>query len=252
MSSILNEDRVITGSMISELYFPNISVMYGNAGLDFTIIDCEHGCFDYSQVAAIVTAMRLSGVVPIVRIPEIRREPIIKYLDMGAEGLLAPMVRNADDAKRLVDFGKYPPAGNRGLSINRAHSRYNPGDMGQYLKSANDKINLYVQIELSSALEDVGNIAAVEGIAGLFVGPTDLSMAIGVFNKPGAPELDEACRRVAESAKSHGKASGIITGDMRLIKKCRSYGMNIFCAGSETRLLSKGLSDTKSKLCDID
>ena len=171
------------GSMLSEVCFPNIAMMYKNAGLDFTIIDCEHGAFDYSQVAATVTAFRLSGVRAIVRIPEIRREPVTKYLDMGADGLLAPMVKDSADAARLVGFGKYPPVGNRGLSINRAHSRYSPGDLDAYLAKANRRVRIYAQIELLSALEDAENIAAVDGIDGLFVGPTDLSMALGVFNK---------------------------------------------------------------------
>lgn len=150
------------GSMLSEVCFPNIAMMYSNAGLDFTIIDCEHGAFDYSQVAAAVTAFRLSGVRAIVRIPEIRREPVTKYLDMGADGLLAPMVKDSADAARLVGFGKYPPVGNRGLSINRAHSRYSPGDLDAYLARANRRVRIYAQIELLSALEDAENIAAMD------------------------------------------------------------------------------------------
>lgn len=171
------------GSMLSEVCFPNIAMMYSNAGLDFSIIDCEHGAFDYSQVAAAVTAFRLSGVRAIVRIPEIRREPVTKYLDMGGDGLLAPMVKDSADAARLVGFGEYPPVGNRGLSINRAHSRYSHGDLDAYLAKANRRVRIYAQIELLSALEDAENIAAVDGIDVLFVGPTDLSMALGVFNK---------------------------------------------------------------------
>ena len=216
------------GSMLSEVCFPNIAMMYKNAGLDFTIIDCEHGAFDYSQVAATVTAFRLSGVRAIVRIPEIRREPVTKYLDMGADGLLAPMVKDSADAARLVGFGKYPPVGNRGLSINRAHSRYSPGDLDAYLAKANRRVRIYAQIELLCALEDAENIAAVDGIDGLFVGPTDLSMALGVFNKLDSPVLLDACRRVAEAAAKAGKVSGIITGNMGLISACRGFGMSVF------------------------
>ena len=236
------------GSMLSEVCFPNIAMMYKNAGLDFTIIDCEHGAFDYSQVAATVTAFRLSGVRAIVRIPEIRREPVTKYLVMGADGLLAPMVKDSADAARLVGFGKYPPVGNRGLSINRAHSRYSPGDLDAYLAAANRRVKIYAQIELCSALEDAENIAALDGIDGLFVGPTDLSMALGVFNKLDSPVLLDACRRVAEAAAKSGKVSGIITGNMGLISACRGFGMSIFCMGSETRLLSGGLAGIGEKL----
>lgn len=248
----MQNTKIMTGSMLSEVCFPNIAMMYKNAGLDFTIIDCEHGAFDYSQVAATVTAFRLSGVRAIVRIPEIRREPITKYLDMGADGLLTPMVRNADDAKRLVGFGKYQPIGNRGLSINRAHSRYAPGDMNEYLAAANRRVGLYVQIELESALEDVENIAAVDGVDGIFVGPTDLSMALGVFDQLDSPTLLNACRRVAKAAADAGKPSGIITGNMGLIKACRGYGMSVFCVGSETRLLSSGLKGIGKDISALD
>ena len=222
------KNAVLKGSMLSEVCFPNIAMMYKNAGLDFTIIDCEHGAFDYSQVAATVTAFRLSGVRAIVRIPEIRREPITKYLDMGADGLLVPMVKDADDAKRLVGFGKYQPTGNRGLSINRAHSRYAPGDMNEYLAAANRRVRLYAQIELVSALEDVERIAAVDGIDGIFVGPTDLSMALGVFNRLDSPVLLDACRRVAEAAGAAGKVSGIITGNAVVPGDLRLFPVPLF------------------------
>ena len=181
-------------------------------------------------------------------IPEIRREPVTKYLDMGADGLLAPMVKDSADAARLVGFGKYPPVGNRGLSINRAHSRYSPGNLDSYLAAANRRVRIYAQIELLSALEDAENIAVLDGIDGLFVGPTDLSMALGVFNKLDSPVLLDACRRVAEAAAKAGKVSGIITGNMGLISACRGFGMSVFCMGSETRLLSGGLAGIGEKL----
>lgn len=247
----MQNEKITAGSMLSEVCFPNIAMMYKNAGLDFSIIDCEHGAFDYSQVAALVTAFRLSGVRAIVRVPEIRREPVTKYLDMGADGLLAPMVKDAADAEKLVGFGKYQPAGNRGLSINRAHSRYAPGDMTEYIAAANRRVKLYVQIELVSALDDVENIARVAGVDGLFVGPTDLSMALGVFGGLDSPVLLDACRRVAEAARAAGKPSGIITGNKGLIRACHGYGMSLFCMGSETRLLSAGLCDIANRLSDI-
>ena len=118
--------RRLIGTMLSEVFFPNISVILKNCGYDFVIIDCEHGPYDCSQVSLVVAMARANGISAVVRIPEIRREPIIKYLDMGADGLLVPMVRNAADAARVVDYVKYPPDGNRGISISRAHSGYAP------------------------------------------------------------------------------------------------------------------------------
>lgn len=227
--------------MISELAFPNISFILKNSGYDFIIIDCEHGPFDYSQVAAIITAARSNGIFSVVRIPEIRREPIIKYLDMGADGLLVPMVKNADDAKAVVNFAKYPPNGNRGISISRAHSKYNPGDVNEYIAKANRHTAIFVQIELVSALEEVDKIAEISDIDAIMVGPSDLSMALGIFNQLDNPILTEAVNRVALAASKTGKSSGVITTNKTLISNSLTAGMNVVCVGSDVRALSKGL-----------
>lgn len=169
----MQNKEIIAGSMLSEVCFPNIAMMYKNAGMDFSIIDCEHGAFDYSQVAALVTAFRLSGVRAIVRVPEIRREPVTKYLDMGADGLLAPMVKDAADAGRLVGFGKYQPVGNRGLSINRAHSRYAPGNMTEYIAAANRRVKLYIFTFSSNVFSSFSGNDLVE--KNVFIADTSVS-----------------------------------------------------------------------------
>lgn len=248
MREKIQNRKPVFGTMLNEVFFPNITYILKNCGYDFLIIDCEHGSLDYSQVASIISVARLTGVSTIVRIPEIRRECITKYLDMGADGLLVPMVASAEDAARVVNFAKYKPIGNRGISINRAHSMYNPGDMNDYLKKANAGTMLFVQIELASALEDVDSIAATCGLDGLIVGPSDLSMDMGIFNQLSHPNLLDAVNKVAQSAKRNGLSSGIITGDRALIKSCRDYGMNVICCDSETRILCEGLKNNLAEL----
>ncbi|MBS7275987.1 MAG: hypothetical protein KIG76_05745 [Eubacteriales bacterium] len=240
--------RRLIGTMLSEVFFPNISVILKNCGYDFVIIDCEHGPYDCSQVSLIVAMARANGISAVVRIPEIRREPIIKYLDMGADGLLVPMVRNAADAARVVDYVKYPPDGNRGISISRAHSGYAPGDVESYLKAANRHTAVLIQIELEGALEDSEKIAALPGVDALMVGPSDLSMDLGIFNRLSAPELLNAVSSVSSAAEKHGKSSGIITADRDLISASVACGMNIICTGSEVRALSKGFAGSADEV----
>ena len=251
MKELLNKETKFIGTMMSELVFPNISFILKNSGYDFIIIDCEHGPFDYSQVAAIITAARSNGISTIVRIPEIRREPIIKYLDMGADGLLVPMVRNVADAEAVVNFVKYPPEGNRGISISRAHSKYSPGDVNEYIKKANKHTAIFIQIELTSALNEVEQIAKVPGVDAIMVGPSDLSMALGIFNQLDNPILTAAVNRTAKAASDAGKCSGVITANTTLIKNSIDAGMNIVCMGSDVRALSKGLKEAVNTVKDV-
>lgn len=120
------------------------------------------------------------------------RAAITKYLDLGADGLLIPMVRDAEDARLAVEFAKYSPIGHRGVSISRAHSDYAPGDLRAYMANANVHTRIYVQIELSSALRDVDAIAAVPGLSALMVGPSDLAMDLQVFPSQTDPILLDA------------------------------------------------------------
>lgn len=233
--------RLQRGIMISEICFPNIVVMLKNAGYDFMIIDCEHGPFTFREVSDMIAMGRAYEITSLVRIPEIRREVITKYLDMGADGFLIPMVKNRDDAAMIVNYSKYSPMGNRGISVSRAHSSYAPGDMLEYMRKANERTIILVQIELESALEDADRIASTEGVTGLMIGPSDLSMALGVFPHQTDDVMLSAVKKVTEAARAHDLLSGIITSDGNMISYCSGCGMNVFCCGSELRILSKGL-----------
>ena len=234
------------GIMLSEINFPNFPVMLQKAGYDFLIIDCEHGPFDFREVAGIVAMARRCGIEAIVRVPGVERAAITKYMDLGADGLLIPMVRDAADARRVVEFAKYAPLGRRGVSISRAHSEYAPGDMLTYMENANARTRLYVQIELCSALADIAAIAAVPGLSALMVGPSDLAMDLGVFPSQDHPLLLDAVSQVANAAAANGLDSGVITANAPLIAAARRAGMTQICCGSELRLLTQGLKQNKA------
>lgn len=115
------------GIMINEIPFSNFPVLFKQCGLDFYIIDDEHGGFDYREIYGMICSARLSGgIETIVRIPSAERRDIIKFLDMGADGLLLPMTGCAEDISKVVKYAKYSPLGERGISTMRAHTLYNP------------------------------------------------------------------------------------------------------------------------------
>jgi 2-keto-3-deoxy-L-rhamnonate aldolase RhmA len=234
---LIESDGSVLGSFLSEIAAPNLLRIMKSGGLQFVVIDCEHGCFDYSQVSAIAAVGNGIGFPVIVRIPSITREPVQKYLDAGADGLLAPMTDTVEQAKALAAYGKYAPTGARGISTTRPHSEYNPGKLSDYMQKANDRVMLFVQIETEQAVKAAFDIASVEGIDGLIVGPNDLASSFGQAGNLTSPRMWEAIQTVIAAASKNGKPSGIVASDMAFLKKCRTAGMSIFSCNSEVGLL---------------
>ena len=244
---LLNKHKAV-GIMLSEIAFPNISYLLKNNGYDFFIIDCEHGSFNFETAAAIIGTAKLCGICPIVRIPEIRREVILKYLDAGAGGLVVPMVKNAEDVKKVVEYARYAPLGQRGISTMRAHTGYNSSNLLEYMKNSNQNNLIFIQIELNEALNNIEEIAGVEGIDGLIVGPSDLSMDLGIFNQLEHPLMLHAIEKVILTAQNKGLYSGIITSNIELINSCIEKGINVLSCDSELGLINKGLKTNITKL----
>ena len=237
------------GIMINEIPFSNFPVLFKQCGLDFYIIDDEHGGFDYREIYGMICSARLSGgIETIVRIPSAERRDIIKFLDMGADGLLLPMTGCAEDISKVVKYAKYSPLGERGISTMRAHTLYNPPPLPDYMKSANLRTKIYAQIETAEGVERIDEILSVEGVEGFLLGPNDLSDSYGCLGDTAATPILTAIDRTAESARKWGKTSGIITGNACYIKKAKESGMTMFSEGSELSLLSSGIRETFLKI----
>ncbi|KAF9879962.1 aldolase citrate lyase family protein [Colletotrichum karsti] len=181
-------------------------------GVDWVLVDCEHGNIDDGAMHDIVPAIAAAGVSPIVRIPDMQGWMVKRALDCGAHGILVPLLRNAQEAKDLVQSAKFPPWGRRGFGSPFAMERFNPApSMTEYLQQANDSLLTMVQIETKEALDSVDEIAAVEGIDVLFIGPFDLGNNIGhpVINGVIKKELSDAIDRILEATHKAGKKAGI-------------------------------------------
>lgn len=235
----LADGQAVLGTMLSEVATPNVARMLHTGGFAFLIVDCEHGSFDYAQVAAIAAICNGIGLPVLVRTPGVLREPILKYLEMGADGLLIPMVNTAADVQAVVGFAKYPPLGKRGVSTTRAHAEYAPPPLAEYTQAANERTVVLAQIETCEALANLNAILGVEGLDGVVVGPNDLSMDLGLPGDLNAPVLRDAVAQVIAAAGRACKPSGIITANMQLIKDCRAQGASIFSCNSEAGMLLK-------------
>lgn len=237
------------GIMINEIPFSNLPVLFKQCGLDFYIIDGEHGAFDYREFYGMICSARMiGGIETIVRLPSNERKDIIKLMDMGADSLLLPMTNCAEDIRRVVKYAKYSPIGERGISTMRAHTLYAPPPLTEYMRSANERTRVYAQIETAEGVENIDEILAVDGVAGFLMGPNDLSDSYGCLAEKAAPQILRAIERTAASAKKYGKTCGIITGNAAYIAKAKQVGMTMFSKGSELSVLADGLRRTASEI----
>lgn len=229
----------VLGTMISELATPNIVRILKQAGFEYAIIDCEHGYFDLSQVACLISVGSGWGLPIVVRVPSTEREYITKIMDMGAAGILVPMVNSASEARRAVVYAKYSPLGKRGISTQRAHTNYSPPPLIEYLKRSNEQTVIMVQIETREALGHIREITEMEGVDAVMVGPNDLSIDLGLPGQMESREVLDAVKQVSLEALRAGKSSGILTSKKSLLKFCIDKGMNIFSCDSEVGMLMK-------------
>jgi 4-hydroxy-2-oxoheptanedioate aldolase len=240
--------ELIVSTMISEFMNPNVGTMLATAGLDSMIIDMEHSSFGWPEMSAMVSVARASGLSPVVRIPEIRRETVLKPLDAGASGLLVPMVNTARQAEDAVRFARYPPAGARGAALRRPHSLYRALPAAEYLARANEEVALILQIETPEALENVEEIASVDGVDALFVGPFDLSVNMGIPGKVWDPRIREAFSKVIAATKGAGIAAGIQTFDLDQAQELVAEGVRYLSFSGDVNLIIDPLARTAESL----
>ncbi len=198
-------------------------------GLDYVIIDTEHGCFSEETTADLILAAEKGGLLPFVRIGDIRRPYVLRMLDIGARGLIVPNIRTLKQVQKLIDCCKFPPLGRRGYCPNRTSgwgadewSR----DVFAYMDECNRRVKLIPQCETRDALEQIEEIAALPGVDGVFVGPCDLSIDLGIPLEFDNPLLLHAVERILKACKENGKESYIFAGNMTDAVKWAGLGFD--------------------------
>jgi 2-keto-3-deoxy-L-rhamnonate aldolase RhmA len=208
------------------------------AGFDWLLADLEHGAGGEEALVGQVLAAAAHDVPLIVRVESVERVRVGRVLDLGAAGVMIPRVEDASQAARVARWARYPPDGERGVATyNRACGF---GARPEALLTANDRVRVVLQIETSGALADVEEIAATPGVDALFVGPRDLSHALGVPGDFAAPVYREATDRVAAAAAAHGIASGILAKDREAADRYAASGYRLIAVGSDAGFLMEG------------
>ena len=187
-------------------------------GLDYVIIDTEHGCLSEETTADLILAAERGGLLPYVRIGDTRRPYVLRMLDIGAHGLIVPNIRSVEQVKELVSHAKFPPLGNRGYCPNRTTgwgADEWSKDVFGYMEEANRRCKLIPQCETKEALEQIEEIAAMSGVDGIFVGPCDLSIDLGIPLEFENPILISAVERILRACRDNGKEAVIFAGSMK-------------------------------------
>ncbi len=220
------------------------------AGFDWLLVDGEHAPNDIPLIVSQLQAIAARGGHAVVR-PVIGETWMIKQLlDIGAQSLLVPMVETAEQARDLVRATRYPPHGVRGVGAALARaSAFNR--IPDYLTTANEEICLLVQIESRSALKVVEEIAAVEGVHGVFIGPSDLAADMGYLGKPGEAEVQAAVEDGIARIIKAGKPAGILTADLTLASRYLELGATFVAVGTDVTLLSTAMANLAGKFKSV-
>lgn len=217
-----------------------------NAGYDWLLVDGEHAPNDVRSILEQLQAIAPYASQAVVR-PVTGSVPIIKQLlDVGAQTLLIPMVESAQQAELMVSATRYPPEGIRGVGAALARaSRWN--NITDYLQHAEDEICVLVQVESKKGLENLDEILAVDGIDGVFIGPADLSAALGYRGQAGHPEVQKIINDTIQKIRQAGKAAGILSADESLAKTYLALGTEFVAVGVDTSLLMKSMTQLLGK-----
>lgn len=219
---------------------PAIEVL-AYTGMDYVLIDLEHSPIGAEHAAQLVGVAQGAGLAPLVRVDGIERSPILKMLDAGAAGLVVPQLETVEQARELVGYAKFPPLGNRGYCPTRdggwgSGSCYERG-MDGYMAEANTSTLLIPQCETAGCLEHIEEIAAVEGVDGIFIGPFDLSIALGIPGQFGDPLLTEGIERVRRACAAAGKLCIMYAGSGEAAKRYFDQGFPSVAAGLDIEVL---------------
>jgi 4-hydroxy-2-oxoheptanedioate aldolase len=216
---------------------PVSAEILAGAGFDWIVIDGEHAPNDITTLLPQLQAMRGAAAEPVFRVPW--NEPVIikRALDVGARSLLIPFVQNADEARKAVAATRYPPLGIRGVSVAPRANDY--GRIQNYHRNAHLDTCVLLQVETKNALKEIESIAAVEGVDGIFIGPSDLAADFGHLGNPKNPEVQAAIAGAAARIRATGKSAGTLTGNADDAEALFELGYNFTAVGSDVGILAR-------------
>ena len=232
--------ELMLGTLLVELRAFGVPAVLQGSGFDFFVVDQEHGCYSDAEAAELVQAGIRHGLFPMVRVAVPDHERITHALDSGAQGLLIPMATSLEYVEAAVAQSKYPPHGHRSPHFLRPHTAFDvPRDQAGYMAQADRDVIIAIQIETVEAAELMDEIAAMDGVDMLYLGPSDLSASMGLAGQPDHPRIGEVIHRIIAVCRKHHK---IPAGHLRpdIAVKAMAAGMNVIGYAAGIQVLKDG------------
>jgi len=243
--------RLVRGETLSGCWLnlgsPVTAEIVGRAGFDWVLIDIEHGAGSAGTVLHQIQAVASTPAAPIVRVESHARQRVHRVLDLGAEGIMCPRINTPAEAEELVRALRYPPEGVRGVATMVRATGFGQ-DFTSYHRDQADNLVGILQIETPEVLNHLDAIAALDGIDVLFIGPADLSMALGIFGQFDHPRFREALRATVNAAAKAGKAAGILIFDPEDFARYHEMGMRFIACGADATFVANGARATASRI----
>jgi 4-hydroxy-2-oxoheptanedioate aldolase len=218
---------------------PLVAEICAGSGLDWVLIDMEHSPNGLESTLAQLQAVAAYPVTPLVRVPIGDVVAIKQVLDLGAQNLLVPMISSPEEARAVVEAVRYPPRGRRGVGSALARSaRWNRVD--DYLADADAHVSVFVQIETAEGVDAAAEIAAVDGVDGVFVGPSDLAASLGVLGQQTHPDVTAAVLSAFDAVRATGKPVGVNAFDPTVAQSYLDAGASFVLVGADVALLARG------------
>lgn len=236
------------GHFVVEFATPGIGYVLRNAGCDFVLFDTEHSGFHTETIKTALRFFEAARVPAIVRVPSKEYHHIARALDMGAEGLMVPMVNDAAECRAILDCMKYTPKGRRGVALSVAHDHYSGGAVMEKLAAANERTVLFAQIETAAGVENVEEIAATEGVDCVWVGHFDLSCSLGIPGQFDHPKFKDAIARTIAAGRKHGKAVGRLVPDTATGIALFKEGFDFVCYSGDVWVLQQALTSAVNEI----
>jgi 2-keto-3-deoxy-L-rhamnonate aldolase RhmA len=240
----LRDNELLLGTMLT-LPSPEVAEMIAACGYDWLFMDGEHSnlsTLDWQRMLQAVAGRSAS----IIRVAAKTERDIKKVLDIGADGIIAPQVNSADEARHVVACCKYPPDGIRGVGLARAQGYGR--DFVEYMESANDRIAVIIQAEHIDAVDNIDDIVKVDGIDAVFIGPYDLSASMGRMGEVDHPEVVEAIERVGDACRQNKIALGYFGTTAESVEAYIDKGYHFICAGVDAAFVTAGAQQVLDKL----
>lgn len=221
----------------------------GLSGFDWVLIDLEHGAGTEKDLLAQLQALEATPAAVIVRVESSESQRIHRVLDMGAEGIMCPKVSNADEARKVVSGLHYPPHGHRGVAKMVRATQF-AQNFDSYYQNSRENLLGVVQIETAEVLNHLDEVANIDGVDVLFIGPADLSMELGIFGQFDHPTFKEAVQATVDAAQKAQKAVGILFFNPEEYQRYHDLGIRFIACGADATFVANGAKEMARKLMD--